>query len=74
MDDTDRERMEQLTEALGECLATVATLREELAAVRADLAAVVEAQHRSVAAMQVQWSSARAAHRRDRAHGAGRSV
>lgn len=53
MTDADRERMEQLTEAIGECLATIAALREELAAVRADLAAGVEAQRQSVAAMQL---------------------
>lgn len=30
MTDTDRDRIEQLAEAIGECLATIAALREEL--------------------------------------------
>ena len=53
MTDANRERIEQLCEALGETLAAVAALREELAAVRADLAAIAEAQRQSVAAMQL---------------------
>jgi hypothetical protein len=74
MDDTDREHIEQLTEALGECLATIAALREELAAVRTDLAAVVEAQRQSVAAMRLHGHQLEQLTAGDRAHGAGRSV
>ena len=46
MDDTDRDRIEQLAEAIGECLAAIAALREELAA-------IATAQRQNTAAMEL---------------------